>query len=184
MTTWIELLEAALAAEFADRPRVAALATVDRDGRPRARMVVCRRIEPDGQCWIATDARSAKNGQVRSTPAAELVFWLPGRREQFRLAGSVSVWCSTDDEPRRQQLWDSLSDAARALFFGPPPGRPRDGDPDAFPPPAPGRDEPPESFELLVVETERVEYLSLTSFPHVRRRWHAEGDWLVEDLNP
>jgi pyridoxamine 5'-phosphate oxidase len=168
MSAWIDELRIALDDEYADRPVVGVLATVDRDGA----------------VWVGTDQRSFKNGQVRHTPFAELVFWLPSRREQFRLSGSVDVLCSTDDDPRRLALWRSLSDATRAMFFWPPPGRPLDADPDAFPDSMPADVEPPDDFELLVLEPDRVDHLDLKPSPHRRRRWHAAGDWEEQVLNP
>lgn len=184
MSDWLAELRSALDAEFGDAPRIAVLATVDRDGRPHGRTVVCRRIEDDGKLWVATDARSSKNGQVRHTPLAELVFWLPSRREQFRLSSLVDVLCSTDDDPRRLALWRELPDSTRAMFFWPPPGRPRDPAPLAFPLSIPPDIEPPEDFEVLILDPERVEHLDLGSSPHRRRRWHGDGDWEEEDLNP
>jgi len=113
-----------------------------------------------------------------------VVFWLPTLKEQYRVAGVVSVLTSTDDDPRRLTLWRALSDATRAMFFWPPPGRPREADPSAFPEAVGPEVEPPEDFELLLIDPERVEHLDLKPSPHRRRRWHAEGEWEEEELNP
>ncbi len=184
MSDWILDLRRALDAEYGDRPRIATLATVDRDGRPHGRSIVCRHIEDSGALWIATDARSAKNGQVRHEPSAELVFWLPTRREQFRVHGVVEILVSTDDDPRRSILWRMLSDATRAMFFWPPPGRPLEPNPSDFPQAVPAEVEPPDDFEVLIVDPLRVEHLDLKPNPHARRRWRAERDWEEELLNP
>lgn len=184
MSLWIGELRDALRSEFGPGPWVATMSTVDRDGMPHGRSVVCRRLEDDGTLWVATDARSAKNGQVRHTPRAELVFWLASRREQFRVAGYVEVLSITDDDPRRLALWNELTDATRATFFWPPPGRPREQSPFAFPLAVSADVEPPEDFELLVLDPERVEHLDLKPSPHRRRRWHADGQWEEEPLNP
>jgi PPOX class probable FMN-dependent enzyme len=184
MSLWIPELRLALADEYGDRPAVAVLATVDRDGVPHGRAVACRRVEDDGSLWFATDARSAKNCHVRHTARAEVVLWLPRRREQFRVSGVVDVLTAADEDPRRLALWRSMSDASRAMFSWPPPGRPRDPDPLAFPQAVPADAEPPEEFELLVLDPERVEHLDLNPHPHRRRRWHAEGEWEEEELNP
>lgn len=181
---WLDRFQRALEAECGDRPRVAALATVDAQGHPQARMVVIRRIEPDGSCWIATDARSAKVEQLRHTPRAELVVWLAGRREQFRVAGPVSIVTQADADPRRLQLWQDLSDPARGLFFSPAPGTPRLVDPAAFTEAAPAGRRAPESFQLLILHPERVEHLQLMPFPHQRVRWSRAPDWRAEPLNP
>ncbi len=184
MSLWIGELRATLRSEFEGRPWVAVMATVDRDGLPHGRSVVCRRLEDDGTLWVATDARSAKNGHVRHTSYAELVFWFAARREQFRLSGPVQVLTITDDDPRRLALWRELSDATRAMFFWPPPGRPLEEEPGSFPEVVAADVEPPEDFELLVIDPERVEHLDLKPHPHRRRRWHAEGRWEEEVLNP
>ena len=179
MTDPLAGLREALDQEYGDRPRIAALATVDADGRPRVRNVVCRRIE-GGMIWVASDARSAKNRQVRDSPAVELAFWLPGRREQFRVAGTVALLAAVE----LPAAWAGLSDAARALFAWPSPGASRVADRGMF---AEGVDAgvpAPESFEVLVVTPDSVERLELRPHPHRRRRWRAEAGWAVEELNP
>jgi PPOX class probable FMN-dependent enzyme len=184
MNGWIIELRDALGAEFGDRPKVGVLATVDRYGRPRGRSVVCRRIEDGGALWIASDRRSSKNGQVQNRPFAELVIWLPTRREQFRLAGHVSVLGPDSDDPRRRWLWRTLPDPTRAMFFWPPPGRPLDPDPNALPGAVPADVEPPDDFEVLILEPDQVEHLDLKPTPHRRRRWSAEDAWEEQGLNP
>ncbi len=184
MSEWIGRLRKALDAEYGDRPRVGVIATVDRHGAPHARSVVCRRIEDDGSLWIASDARSGKNMHVRHESRAELAFWLPGLRQQYRVAGVVSVLCATDDDPRRPELWRELSDSARALFAWPPTGRPREEPPDAFPRAVPAEVEPPDEFEVLVIDPERVDHLDLNGHPHRRRRWYGDGEWVEEEINP
>jgi pyridoxamine 5'-phosphate oxidase len=179
---WLDDLQAALEAEFGPGPRPAALATVDRDGRPHARFVICRRIGPDGTFWVASDARSAKAEHLRHQPYAELVFWLAARREQYRVAGPVQRRAAADD-PDRLALWRELSDAGRALFAWPTPGLPRHPDPAAFPAAIPSEAAPPASFEALVLRPTAVEHLALNPHPHHRRRWRAETGWAEEGLN-
>src|SRR3954470_22541307 len=89
---WLVELSASMGSVQRSTPLIATLATVDWQGRPRARSVVCRRIdEEDGSVWIASDARTEKNEHARESKLAELVIWLPQPREQFRLFGDVSV---------------------------------------------------------------------------------------------
>lgn len=184
---WLPELRSALDAEFADRPRVAALATVDEDGRPRVRSVVCRRVEAHGDLWLCSDARSAKNAQLKHNPAAELAFWLPSRREQYRVSGSVAVLSARSPDPRRAALWAGLADPARALFAWPEPGQPLDSDPNAFTAALPADAPLPASFEVLILTPEVVEHLDLNPHPHHRRRWRwqpASGWGHAEPLNP
>lgn len=180
MTDPLGELSEALDGEYGPRPRVAALATVDPAGRPRVRSVVCRRVGP-GRIWVASDARSAKNAEVRTSPSVELAFWLPGRREQFRIAGRAEILAGAD----RQAAWERLSDSARALFCWPAPGTPRVDGPDAYPATIPAEGPIPAAFELLAIEPEAVESLDLKPHPHRRRRFRRAGaDWTVEELNP
>ena len=176
----IDDLRTALDQECGPRPRVAALATVDGEGRPRVRSVVCRRVEPGG-IWVATDARSAKVDQVRARPAVELAFWLPARREQFRVAGRVGFLPGAD----RRAAWEGLSDAARALFAWPAPGLPRVDGPGDFPEAVAAGGPIPGAFEVLVIAPESVEHLDLKPHPHRRRLWRRAGaGWAVEEWNP
>lgn len=182
MTVWVDEFRAALDAEFAARPRVGALATVDGEGRPRVRSVVCRRVEDDGSLWVVSDARSEKNAQAAARPFGEMAFWLPSRREQFRLSGGLAV--VSGDDPRRILAWRNLSDSARALFFWDHPGVPifeESGEnPERI-----GAEAPiPSSFELLVLSPDRVEALDLNRHPHRRRRWRVSEGWAVEEINP
>lgn len=179
MTDPLAELREALAEEFGDRPRIAALATMDGDGRPRVRNVVCRRIE-GGVIWVTSDVRSDKNRQVRDRPAVELAFWLPGRREQFRVAGTVSFLPSAD----LPEAWAGLSDSARALFTWPSPGAPRGDEPGGFAERVAAGGPTPESFEVLVVTPDLVERLELKPHPHRRRRSRATEGWAAEELNP
>jgi pyridoxamine 5'-phosphate oxidase len=180
----IQLLRDALDLEFAERPRVAVLASVDADGRPRARSVIVRDVTDSGDLWVASDARSQKNAQLRQRPQADLVFWLPARREQFRVLCRARVIGAGEDEPRRRRAWLMLNDASRALFVWPAPGRPR-GDCDLdFAAAVPAGDPIPDSFELLVLSAVEVDHLELGPFPHRRTRYGAQNAWQAEELNP
>ncbi len=178
MIEWVGLLQAALTAEFHTGPMIASLATVDGHHRPRARSMVIRRIEADGSLWFCTDGRSDKAGEVRESPFAEVVFWLPSLREQFRVAGSVGR--ATDLE--RTELWGELSDAARALFAWPAPGRPRADEP--FPKGLPREAPIPDNFEAMLVRPDRVDHLDLTGHPHRRTRWEGPPSWEAREINP
>ena len=183
---WLLPLQTALDAEFGARPRIAALASVDEAGGPQVRHVVIRRVEQVGRIWIASDARSEKNHQLRQTPRAALSLWLPTLREQYRLSGPVQVIGPADNDTRRLALWTNMSDAAQGLFAWPPPGTPRDpaddegGYPAAFPVGA----TPPDAFELLLIDPDIVEHLDLNPHPHARHRWEADDGWNRRLLNP
>lgn len=185
MSEWIGELQSALEREFGDRPTVATLATVDRGGAPRARTVVCRRVLDDGSVLIVSDSRSEKNEQLKANQQAEVVFWLPGLREQFRILGSARIGGIAAPDPLRLEVWRAMSDPARALFFWPSPGVRRVDSPEAFPKATPATVEPPSSFELIIIRPRRVEHLQLTVHPHRRRRWMLAGKWsTAAELNP
>jgi len=183
MHPWLPIFRDALDAEYDDRPRIATLATVDAEHRPRARSVILRRIDDDGALWIVSSAYSDKNGQLRQTPAAELVLYLPNAREQFRLFGPAGVIGRGDDEPARRAFWVSLSDAARATFYWPTIGQPANNDsaiPATLPPDTPMRDH----FELIRIAPVQVEHLTTANLPHRRTRYRQSMAWQPEAINP
>jgi pyridoxamine 5'-phosphate oxidase len=185
MSEWIGELTAALTREFGDKPHVATLATIDKTGAPRARTVICRRVGADGSVSIASDARSEKNEQLRAVAQAEVVFWLPAAREQYRILGSTRVQGAVPADPARAEIWRSMSDAARALFAWPTPGARRIDAPEAFPQAVPADAPVPANFELIVVRPRRVEHLQLSAHPHRRRRWMLAGKWSAgAEVNP
>jgi PPOX class probable FMN-dependent enzyme len=187
MSECVQLLSAALEDEFGPKPRTATLATVDEQGGPHARTVVCRRLLDDGSVCAVSDARSDKNRHVRLRPASELVFWLPKLRQQFRLRGNVKLLGPDSTDPLRSDLWAALTDASRALFFWPQPGAARRPE-DEFVRAVPVETSVPATFEVLILLADTVHRLDLSPHPHQLRRWRrqggAAGAWEVEDLNP
>lgn len=111
---------------------------------------------------------------------AELVLWTPHERQQFRVRGAVEIVRSGEI---RADMWTDLSDNARALFFGPPPGEPRRPD-ERFIDVVSSDVPPPETFVLLALRPVEVEALELNEFPHRRRRWKRANRWQVEMINP
>lgn len=178
---WLESLHEALEAEFHARNRIASLATVDAQGNPHVRCVICRYFGPDGSIGFATDGRSEKMEQIRSNANAELLFWLPSWREQLRLAGELRLLGESD--PIRRRMWLELSEKSRALFFWPEPGLPREAA-GTFVESAAASEPIPPSFAALVLTPERVERLELSDHPHRRRRWRKVNGWAAEDINP
>jgi pyridoxamine 5'-phosphate oxidase len=68
-----------------------ALATVDADGRPAARMVLCRAVDAD-QGWLGfyTDTESAKGAALARHPRAAVVFFWDRFERQVRVEGPVT----------------------------------------------------------------------------------------------
>jgi pyridoxamine 5'-phosphate oxidase len=81
--------EEARASEIND-PDAMSLATVDADGLPDVRMVLCKGVEPDSLVFY-TNAESAKGRQIeRHSQAAALFHWKSLRR-QARFRGEVRM---------------------------------------------------------------------------------------------
>jgi pyridoxamine 5'-phosphate oxidase len=89
-------------AEAAERVRNATamtLATVDPDGRPSARMVICRGFDRDAG-WLVfyTDRESAKGRALAAHPWAALVFHWEAFERQIRIEGPVTHAPDRDSE--------------------------------------------------------------------------------------
>ena len=179
---WLQLLNESLAAENPDRPAVMTLATLSRNGSPRARSVICRAIDDDGTIWITSDARSRKNGQIKTDRRIEAVFWLPTRRLQFRIRGEARLVSAP--HRRAVELWKSLSDSTRAMFTWPVPGESCTEPDDAFPATLSSDAPPPESFWAIAIHPRLVDALDLHDHPHRRRRWRRKYEWRAERINP
>ena len=182
MAGWLDEMRRDLD-ELGHAPKVASLATVGPGATAECRSVVVRHIADDASLAFTSDGRSDKDAQVRANPSATLLFWLEKAKRQYRLAGTVAVLAA--DDPRRAEQWRRASDGARSLFLWPPPGRPRDPDPAAFPPTVSADVPVPANFEVLVLTPTRVETLDLGQTPHLRRRWSVvAGVWAAETVNP
>jgi pyridoxamine 5'-phosphate oxidase len=176
-TPWLELFRTAI--EKMEGPILLSLATVDGNGDPQVRSVVCRRVDADGGLWITSDARSAKNAELAAHPRAAASCWVREAGLQFRFAGDVEF---ERDAERVGAIWGALKAETRATFLWPEPGVARAPD-ERFPKggvPVVA----PESFSVLVMRPVRVEMLDVRPVPHVRRRWVYESGWGVVELNP
>lgn len=183
MVPWLEELRKAIDREFADRPRVMILATVDRSGAPHARSLVCRKIDNEGRIHAAIDARTSKDAHLRGDRRTEAVFWLPNIRCQFRIAADAKIVAFPEDETLRKEIWRGLSDESRSLFFWPTPGIAAATD-DAFAQAVSADVTPPRTFEVLILEPKQVDRLSLDSHPHRRKVWRVDTNWSGVDVNP
>jgi pyridoxamine 5'-phosphate oxidase len=165
------------------------LATIREDGRPASRTVVFRGFMSDSnQLMTISDRRSQKISQIRQTPWAEICWYFPKTREQFRLSGSLGFVDQNDMNPQRQQaynhVWQNLSDSARAQFYWPPPGQPYDPSVTILEPPR-DQDRPAENFLLILFEPTEVDHLDLRSHPHIHSLYRFNQDqWQTEALNP
>ncbi|MBN3993992.1 MAG: pyridoxamine 5'-phosphate oxidase family protein [Nostoc sp. NMS2] len=167
------------------------LATVQPNGRPANRTLVFRGfLEDTNQLKFITDTRSAKADQIQQQPWAEICWYFPNTREQFRITGDLTLVRSDDShqdlQPARITMWQELSDAARLQFAWPHPGKPRVETPEAFAPPAPDPVEPVPNFCLLLLNPVQVDHLELRGEP--QNRWlycrNDQQEWSSEAINP
>jgi pyridoxamine 5'-phosphate oxidase len=94
LARWLEEAGAAV-----KTPTAMALATVDADGRPSARMVICRGFDP-GQGWLVfySDRESAKGRALAANPRAALVFHWDVLERQVRVEGPVTHASDVDSD--------------------------------------------------------------------------------------
>jgi pyridoxamine 5'-phosphate oxidase len=83
------------------RPNATAmtLATVEPDGRPSARMVICRGFDAEAG-WLAfyTDRESPKGSALAAHPRAALVFHWDALERQIRVEGPVTLAPDADSD--------------------------------------------------------------------------------------
>lgn len=78
-------------------PTAMTLATASPDGRPSARMVLLKGIEPEGFVFY-TDYRSRKARELEANPHAALVFFWPELERQVRVTGVVRRVTAAESE--------------------------------------------------------------------------------------
>lgn len=140
-------LAEAQAAEIQPNPNVMVLATSTRDGRPSARVVLCKDIVPiPGYIVFYTNYLSAKGRALKDNPRAAAVMHWDALNRQVRIEGPVvlapdsdsdayfaarawqsriGAWASAQSEPlaSRAQLLHAVTETARR-FGAPTPGSP------------------------------------------------------------
>ena len=187
--SWLLALKRILKSlESSPDSRFAQLATIDSEGRPANRTLVFRRFMMEQhQLVFTTDARSKKARQLASTPWAELCWWFPVSREQYRIQGRAYLSDGSESTAHalvRSEIWSDLKDGAKRSFTWPIPGH-RLADPSEFLAPLP--ESMPPRFSLLLLIPERVEHLDLKPDPHIRvihTRYASGAQWTSELVNP
>ena len=142
-----EWLAQAQAAHSQPNPNSMVLATSSRDGRPSARVVLCKDVVPrPGYVVFYTNYLSAKGRQLKDNPRAAAVMHWDALHRQVRIEGQVvaapegdsdayfaarawqsrlGAWASEQSEPiaSRAQLLEAVKQTARR-FGAPTPGAP------------------------------------------------------------
>jgi pyridoxamine 5'-phosphate oxidase len=171
--------------------RYVQLATVDGDLHPHNRTMVFRGwLEPSSQMQFVTDRRSFKalNLLVGSSPWAEVCWYFPTTREQFRLSGTLQLVTAECADTRnckaRQQAWTQMSDSGRIQFDWGTPGADRSA-PATFNPPQPDPQQASANFCLLLLAAIAVVHLELRGDPQNCYAYElADGSWQMRSINP
>ncbi|MFM7753037.1 MAG: pyridoxamine 5'-phosphate oxidase, partial [Cyanobium sp.] len=101
-------LEQAITAELPE-PNAMTLATLSKEGKPIARMVLLKGLDEKGFVFY-TNYDSAKGKQLTETDSAALVFWWAGLERQVRVEGMVEKVSSEESDayfqsrPKASQL--------------------------------------------------------------------------------
>ncbi|WP_079212821.1 pyridoxamine 5'-phosphate oxidase family protein [Brucella pituitosa] len=158
------------------------LATIGNEGKPKLRTIVARRFDEATACLsFITDVRSPKVKEILDNPSVSLVAFDADASVQLRIDGIASI---IEDEYRRQICWNMLHNHTHDLFHSSlPPGTAipyataetlENCDPElAY-----------ERFCLINIYLEYVEWLQISTLPHVRRSFIREsrgwmGSWIV-----
>ena len=151
------------------------LATVTTDGRPRARTVVLRGVDPGARTLeIHTDLRSAKVEELGASPYAALHVWDASAHLQTRIEADVTILTG----PSAAQTWSRLTDMTRSSYgVMPPPGLPIYGDLDYV------KTADETAFAVLHLRVSAIDALHLGAH-HRRARFECETDWRGQWLAP
>ncbi len=80
-------------------PNAMVLATCDAEGRPSARVVLCKDIEPiGGSVRFVTNYHSRKGHEIEANPHAALVFHWDHMNRQVRIEGQVEKASASDSD--------------------------------------------------------------------------------------
>jgi pyridoxamine 5'-phosphate oxidase len=102
-------------------PNAMALATVDRDGRPRARNVLLRGLDDDGRLTFFTNRNSNKGEDLATNPVGSVLFSWLGMHRQVRVDGAVEVVPAEvsdqyfDSRPRESRIGAWASEQSAVL---------------------------------------------------------------------
>ncbi len=112
-------LKEAAASEIND-PEAMALATVDADGLPDARMILCKGVDARGVAFYS-NVESAKGGELKGQPKAAALFHWKSLRRQVRFRGAVAELGASGSDayfatrPRGSQIGAWASQQSRPL---------------------------------------------------------------------
>ncbi|MGI5166185.1 pyridoxamine 5'-phosphate oxidase family protein [Spirillospora sp. CA-253888] len=84
----------------------ATMTTVDKKGRPRARVLIPVWEVVDGRPvgWLATYRTPVKEAHLAGNPHATFSYWTP--RQNAASVDTVATWADLDDLETRRHVWD------------------------------------------------------------------------------
>ncbi|MEO0967381.1 MAG: Npun_F5749 family FMN-dependent PPOX-type flavoprotein [Cyanobacteria bacterium J06639_18] len=167
------------------------LATVQSDGYPANRTVVFRGfLEDSNQLKIITDVRSEKIIQIHHQARGEICWYFTVTREQFRLAGELTLVDYNHPDSRlqaaRHSTWEQISDHARSQFTWANPGEPKSKNTKYFLISNIDINKPLDNFCLLLLDPVKVDHLQLRGDPQNRCLYILDnsGIWNTTEVNP
>lgn len=181
MPAWRNLLDKSLVAnQKLPYAKFFQLATVRRDGKPANRTVVFRGFfNGTDDLIFHCDNRSRKVDELAGNPHAEVAWYFPESREQYRIAGTVEIIGDSNPDPQlakvRQEMWGQQSDGARAQYTWPQPREPRAADDAYRQPPPPAQAPPLDTFCVGVLRPTAVDY-ALYSSENDRVMFSKQGE--------
>ncbi|MGK7958113.1 MAG: Npun_F5749 family FMN-dependent PPOX-type flavoprotein [Crocosphaera sp.] len=164
------------------------LATINIEGKPSNRTVVFRGfLNQSNQLQIITDSRSEKIAHINYHSAGEICWYFPKTREQFRIAGELTIIDETNqNQTPRLTVWNNLSDSAKQQFTWPHPGKSLTDNQQDFSQDIPANTQPLSNFVLLLFNPEKVDHLELRGNPHQRTLYYLDNlqNWITKAINP
>lgn len=185
-------LDEAFSARIQANPHAVALATVDPDGQPSVRMVLCNEIDPDAAAFtMYTNIESRKGRALRSESRCAIVFHWPSRQARIEgravltpadrcdayfatrpLESRLGAWASAQSEPigSRAEILEKVRAVARRFDAT------REEDTVPRPPHWGGFTLIADAIEIWVSRDGRI---------HDRAVWRKTGnDWIPTRLQP
>ena len=183
----------AVAARSSDAERTdvnaATLATVDRESRPSARIVLLKGVDERGFIFF-TNYDSRKGREITTNPNVALVFYWPDQERQVTIAGAASKVSRAESEayfksrPRGSRLAAVASNQSEVIADR----QVLEARWNELQAKHPGEDVPmPANWGGFVIAPVRIEFWQgRPSRLHDRFRYakQADGRWLIERLSP
>jgi pyridoxamine 5'-phosphate oxidase len=169
------------------------VATIGADGSPQARIVVFRKFTHE-ECKLIfhTDLRSPKIEELRADKRVSWLFYHPGEKLQFRIAGKATIHADEKDALKLQQ-WQATWAFGRRCYMGEAPSRIVADATSGMPAELEDREPTIEESEIgfpnfAVVSTKiiSIDCLELHAKGHRRShfKWHENGELQTDWLTP